>query len=89
MIESRCGLICSFCTYKGEMHCAGCTKISKPFWGDTCPVKSCCEKQAYTHCGQCVQFPCPLLRQFAYDPEQGDDGQRIIQLQKWAAQQKS
>lgn len=64
--------------------CAGCTNIEKPFWGDACPVKSCCEQKSHFHCGQCADFPCDLLHAFAHDPEQGDDGKRIDQCREWA-----
>lgn len=43
MIESRCGLLCGKCGYKEQMNCRGCIQIEKPFWGESCPVKSCCE----------------------------------------------
>jgi len=46
---------------------------NEPFWGDSCPVKSCCEGKGLEHCGKCSDFPCELLSQFAYDKEQGDD----------------
>ena len=39
MIESRCGILCSECTYREQMNCEGCVHIQKPFWGDSCPVK--------------------------------------------------
>lgn len=45
MIESRCGLLCSDCSFRETMGCKGCVNIDKPFWGDSCPVKSCCEKK--------------------------------------------
>lgn len=83
MIESRCGLQCSECGYREQMSCGGCSSIEKPFWGDACPVKSCCEDKSHGHCGQCKEFPCGLLNQFAYDKEQGDDGKRIEQCRKW------
>lgn len=83
MTESRCGLLCSQCAYREQMNCPGCTKIKAPFWGDTCPVKDCCEQKGHAHCGQCGDFPCNLLRQFAYDPQQGDDGARIEQCKRW------
>lgn len=86
MIESRCGLVCKECTYREQMNCQGCTMIEKPFWGESCPVKSCCEGESKEHCGQCAKFPCTLLHQFAYDKEQGDQGQRIEQCKKWCAQ---
>lgn len=89
MIESRCGILCSQCGYKEQVGCSGCVKMEKPFWGDCCPVKSCCEGRGMDkgkkneHCGQCDLFPCELLNQFAYDKEQGDDGKRIEQCRKW------
>ena len=45
MIDSRCGLLCSDCSFRETMGCKGCVNIDKPFWGDSCPVKSCCEKK--------------------------------------------
>lgn len=83
MIESRCGLLCSACAYREQMQCKGCVCITKPFWGESCPVKACCEQKGNEHCGQCAQFPCALLHQFSYDAQQGDDGQRIRQCEAW------
>ena len=85
MIESRCGLLCSACDYREQMNCKNCISITKPFWGDACPVKSCCEERRHEHCGLCSDFPCDLLKQFAYDKEQGDDGKRIEQCKVWAS----
>lgn len=84
MIESRCGLKCSECSYKEPMNCKGCVAMEKPFWGDACPVKSCCEVKQHRHCGECGNFPCELLKQFAYDKEQGDEGKRIEQCSMWS-----
>lgn len=83
MIESRCGLLCSQCAYREEMHCKGCVQMQKPFWADTCPIKSCCETKKLEYCGQCKDFPCNLLNQFAYDEQQGDNGKRIEQCRCW------
>ena len=83
MIESRCGILCSECSYSEQAGCQGCINIDKPFWGDVCPVKSCCEGKKINHCGQCSEFPCDLLNQFAFDENQGDDGKRIEQCRKW------
>ena len=87
MIESRCGLLCSQCSFRESVHCSGCVSIDKPFWGESCPVKSCCEGKQLAHCGACSEFPCALLNQFAYDPKQGDDGKRITQCEKWRKNQ--
>jgi len=65
------------------MGCQGCTLIEKPFWGDACPVKSCCEERGHEHCGQCLDFPCGLLNEFAYDEKQGDNGKRIETCRLW------
>lgn len=84
MVESRCGLLCSQCTFRESMGCAGCVNITKPFWGEQCPVKHCCEERAQVHCGTCPQFPCEApLTAFAYDPQQGDGGARLEQCRKW------
>lgn len=84
MAESRCGLLCAQCAYREQMNCPGCVHMSKPFWGDSCPVKSCCEGKGKMHCGECDGFPCDPLHQFAYDPKQGDDGKRIEQCRSWS-----
>ena len=82
-VESRCGLLCSACEYREQMNCKGCIQIDKPFWGDSCPVKACCEEKRLEHCGQCEQFPCTILHGFAYDEKQGDQGKRIEQCKCW------
>ena len=83
MIESRCGILCADCHYREPLGCAGCIAISKPVWGDSCPVKSCCEGKGLEHCGLCGEFPCAVLNRFSYDAEQGDDGRRIQQCIAW------
>lgn len=85
MVESRCGLLCKACEYREKMTCKGCIAIAKPFWSDTCHVKSCCEGKRHDHCGQCVDFPCDFLNRFSYDKEQGDNGKRIEQCRTWAS----
>lgn len=83
MIESRCGILCGECAYREKMNCKGCSNIEKPFWGEDCSVKTCCESKKLAHCGECNEFPCDMLRQFAYDKEQGDNGKRIEQCKIW------
>lgn len=83
MIESRCGILCSECEYREQMNCKGCVEIDKPFWGENCPVKNCCEGKEKEHCGQCSSFVCQLLQQFSYDKVQGDGGKRIRQCEEW------
>ena len=90
MIKSRCGIVCNpeVCKEAFGFDCAGCPNITKPMWGDSCPVKDCCEGKRLEHCGFCSDFPCELLNSFAYDKEQGDDGARIEQCRKWAEESK-
>ena len=83
MIQSRCGLLCSECRFFTSGQCVGCTQIEKPFWGESCPVKSCAEGKSHAHCGQCGEFPCAVLHDFAYDEKEGDDGARIEQCRAW------
>ncbi|WP_343208664.1 DUF3795 domain-containing protein [Anaerolentibacter hominis] len=83
MIESRCGLLCSECSYREEVSCPGCLNMTKPFWGESCPLMTCCKTRERQHCGECDDFPCDKLRQFAYDAKQGDNGRRIEQCKKW------
>lgn len=82
-IESRCGIICSKCEYLQKGVCKGCTNIDKPFWGDKCPVKSCCENKKLECCGNCQNFVCEQLKAFAYDPKQGDNGLRLETCRNW------
>lgn len=86
MIESRCGILCSECSYREAMGCSGCCEVENPFWG-SCPVKACCQQKQHEYCGQCGEFPCGLLKQFAYDENEGDGGKRIEQCRCWASLQ--
>ena len=83
MVESRCGLLCSECTYREQTGCKGCAQMDKPFWGEQCPVKSCCESKQHEHCGARKDFTCELLHGFAYDEAQGDNGKRLEQCKRW------
>ena len=84
MIESRCGILCSRCSYREAMHCPGCACLSgDPFHGP-CPVKNCCEEKGHAHCGECAQFPCTQLIDYGYMEEHGDNGRRLWQCMAWA-----
>lgn len=88
MIQSRCGILCSECVYREQIDCKGCAQIEKTFWGDRCPVKSCCEEKKQEHCGECHNFACELLHTMAYDKEQDDNGKRIEQCRMWLKKDK-
>lgn len=84
-IESNCGISCSTCHYKSDGICSGCLNITHPFWGESCPIKSCNEKKGITCCGKCKEFPCDLLKSYAYDEKEGDNGLRIENCKKWCS----
>jgi len=67
------------------MNCKGCIAMSKPFWGDSCSVKSCCEGRGFEYCGQCPEFPCETLNSMSFAEEEGDNGKRIEQCKIWTA----
>ena len=83
MVESRCGIRCSECDWREKMDCKGCIHIDKPFWGDSCPVKDCCEAKGYDFCGQCSDFPCVNLAEMSYAEVEGDNGKRIRTCVMW------
>lgn len=85
MIESRCGLLCSECSYRESTNCPGCVNTGTVFWGE-CRVKNCCESKQISHCGNCADFPCETLKEFSYDKEHGDNGARIEQCGKWSGE---
>ena len=85
MIDSRCGLHCTGCTYKDSCGCLGCIETKgNPFHGE-CPVAKCCQNKGFVHCGDCPDIPCDLLTQYSCDPEHGDtpSGARIEQCKLW------
>lgn len=53
-----------------------------PFWGE-CEVAKCCIAKGHDHCGQCQEFPCAILNAYAYQPERGDNGKRLLNLKAW------
>ncbi|MFA9464986.1 MAG: DUF3795 domain-containing protein [Velocimicrobium sp.] len=76
-------MLCSEYEYREQMNCKSCVNIQKPFWGEQCPMKICCENKRKEHCGLCEEFPCSLLHQFSYDEKEGNGGKRIEQCRKW------
>ncbi|HEX7714062.1 MAG TPA: pyridoxamine 5'-phosphate oxidase family protein [Bacillota bacterium] len=83
LAESYCGLLCSECDFRERCNCGGCIATQgRPYHGE-CRLAVCCQSKGLTHCGECSDFPCALLNEFAYDQEHGDNGKRIEQLKKW------
>jgi hypothetical protein len=85
-IESRCGLYCSKCSHREKTNCPGCVKAKgEMFWGE-CALAKCCVEKELEHCGRCGSCPCDKLNEFSYDKDQGDNGERIRNLEKWNLQ---
>lgn len=88
MIDSRCGLNCTSCTWRESHGCGGCIETNgHPFHGE-CPIAICCQQKGYTHCGECDIIPCDKLYGYSYlDPEHGDkpQGARVARCRSFAA----
>ncbi len=85
-VQSRCGLLCKGCEFKGPCNCGGCIETNgHPFHGE-CPVASCCQSKGYKHCGECEEMPCEQLNIYScLDKEHGDKpaGARLSVLRSW------
>lgn len=82
MYQSRCGLDCAACENREKCDCPGCLELEEGNWAGDCEVKKCCEEKLFEHCGLCPDFPCELLRNTAFDPDEGDDGERLVALKR-------
>ena len=82
MIDSRCGLHCTTCTYKEPCGCGGCIETNgHPFHG-ACPVAQCCQEKGFYHCGECPDFPCEMEASMGTD--MGFDAEpRLKQCREW------
>lgn len=83
MYQSRCGLLCDECENREKCDCPGCLELEEGNWAGDCDIKLCCEQKSFEHCGVCPHFPCDMLRNTAFDPEDGDNGERLITLKRW------
>jgi hypothetical protein len=81
---AMCGAYCGVCEWKPKTNCSGClASAGKMFWG-TCDVATCAVGKGLEHCGLCSEVPCATLRGYFDDPEHGDNGERLANLQAWA-----
>ncbi len=63
---SFCGIYCGTCgNFKKNLNCMGC-RIEKEQLND-CPTLSCGKERGLLHCGECEDFPCPMLSDFYND----------------------
>ena len=85
-MQGKCGTYCGECEYREKMNCPGCQQAGGTiFWG-SCEVAACSIEKEHETCGKCESCPCDLLKSYAHDPEQGDDGERIENLKAWNAE---
>ena len=88
MVDSRCGLHCTGCSWKESHGCGGCIETQgHPFHGE-CPVARCSIAKGFKHCGECPEIPCDQLYAYSYlDPVHGDkpQGARVAVCRRWAA----
>jgi len=64
-----CGMNCTVCykhvgVRKYGKPCEGCLKgdSGKPEHCRKCNIKSCVQEKGYTHCFECTDFPCKLIK---------------------------
>ncbi len=80
-----CGAYCEVCEWKDKIGCKGCkANQGNMFWGE-CDKAKCCLEKGFEHCGECSELPCQKLRDLFDDPEHGDQGVRLRNLQNWKA----
>ena len=88
-VQSYCGLLCDGCTYRETHGCVGCHALKgRPFWGE-CPIALCCQNKGYTHCGECDEIPCDLVKDFSCGEDEHSDkppGARIAVCRAWKTQ---
>ena len=78
-----CGAYCGVCEWREKVGCGGCrASAGRLFWGE-CNKAKCCIEKGLEHCGQCAEMPCQKLRELFDDPEHGDQGARLRNLQNW------
>lgn len=80
-----CGTYCGVCEWKDKIGCKGCkANEGAMFWGE-CDKAKCCMEKGLEHCGECPNMPCQKLRELFDDPEHGNRGARLRNLNNWKA----
>lgn len=81
-INSCCGLDCQSCSFRESHGCKGCIATGgNPFHG-SCALAQCVLQKGKRFCGECEEIlTCQLLRSYAFDPQHGDNGERIQRCQ--------
>ena len=80
---SICGLECYGCEYKDQLNCHGCRESKGNMSYGVCEIAKCATEKELDNCALCESFPCETLNNYSYDPEHGDNGERIRNLEQY------
>ena len=74
MIDSRCELLSSSCTFKAPCNCSGSIETNGHHFHEECPIATCCQDKGFEYCGLCSDLPYEQLYSYSYlDKEDGDN----------------
>lgn len=79
---SICGIDCSKCEYVEELNCKGCRFSKGDMNYGICEIAKCALGKDLDNCSDCNEFVCDLLKSYSFDPEHGDNGERINNLEE-------
>jgi hypothetical protein len=79
-----CGSYCGDCTWKVKTGCKGCKASQGEMFYGECAVAKCAISRNLDHCGLCPELPCAVIQKAFDNPEHGDKGERLSNLQAWA-----
>lgn len=75
---------CGICEWKDKTGCkGGKANNGVMFWGGECDKAQCCIEKGLKHCGEYAEMPCKSLKELFDDPEHGDKGARLCNLQNF------
>lgn len=80
MSSSYCGIDCAACSWREKQNCRTCRQYKGDIWHGSCAVAKCCIGRGLEDCGQCAEYPCGLLKGYAFDRQHGDGGERLANL---------
>ena len=63
-----CGVDCAACPDYAEGKCPSCRRTEWPP-EDPCPPVACCRRRGVQVCGECADFPCPMMADFYQESE--------------------
>jgi len=77
-----------------DIKCYGCKSGDPSNWCNECEFKSCAEEKGVDFCGECIEYPCQMLKDFQADKAvhhssvlRGCDRIKEIGMEKWLDEQ--